>query len=269
MSSLRRAFVHDVEETGLAWDGPGTEADGGNLVTAEEIAELPEPVRRYLAFMEVVGRPRYRSFEARFSGRFRRTPRDRWMAAEAHQYNTAPEVARIYTMRLRFAGLLPMVGHDTYVRGSGRMVGKLFDRFTVADGAGDEFDVGELVTYLNDAILLAPSMLLGPSTTWRGLDDSSFEVALTDASHTVRATITLDARGAPIDFVTVDRFASLPQGLVRATWTTPVSAWVRVDGRMLPGPARATWLLDDGPFTYVEGRFVTESIRYDVPPPRA
>ncbi len=269
MSGLRRAFVDDVAAAGLQWSGPA-----GDPITAEELDRLPEAVRRYLTFMDVVaGGPRHRSFEARFTGRFRRTPRERWMTAEAHQYDVASAgragPGRISTMRLRFAGVLPMIGHDSYVRGSGRMLGKLFDRITVADGTGEEFDVGELVTYLNDAILLAPSMLLGPSTTWRGLDDSSFEVRLTDAGRTVSATVTLDARGAPIDFTTNDRFASLPEGPVRATWTTPVSAWVEVGGRMVPGPARATWLLDDGPFTYVEGRFVPESIRFDVPPPTA
>ena len=262
MSGLRRAFVRDVAAAGLRWTAPE-----GDLVTPDEVADLPAVVGRYLTFMGVVGRPRHRSFEARFTGRFRRTPGERWMPAEAFQYNAAPEVARIYTMRLRFAGVLPMVGHDTYVSGSGRMVGKLFDRFTVADGSGDEFDVGELVTWLNDAILLAPSMLLGPATTWREVDDSTFEVSLADAGRSVTARVTLDPRGAPTDFSTDDRFATLPGGLVRATWTTPVSAWVRAGDRMVPGPARATWLLDDGPFTYVEGRFVPDGLRYDVPPP--
>ncbi len=263
MNGLRRAFVRDVAAAHLDWSPPPAD----DVVTDDDVVGLPTVVRRYLSFMGVVGRPRHRSFEVRFRGRFRRTPTEPWMPAEAWQYNTAPEIARIYTMRLRFAGVVPMIGHDTYVRGSGRMLGKLLGRITVADGSGEEFDVGELVTYLNDAILLAPSMLLGPATTWRELGESSFEVSLADGDRTVSAQVLLDDRGAPVDFTTEDRYASLPSGLVRAAWSTPVSSWIEYGGRMLPGPARATWLLDDGPFTYVEGRFDPSSVRHDVPPP--
>ena len=100
-------------------------------------------------------------------------------------------------MRLRVGHLVPMVGHDTYVRGHGRMLGKVFGLITVADGSGEEFDSGELSTYLNDAVLLAPSMLLGPQTTWTGVDDSTFTVALRDAGREVSAQVSLDPRGAP------------------------------------------------------------------------
>jgi len=47
------------------------------------------------------------------------------------------------------------------------MLVKLFDLFTLADGTGTEYDIGELATYLNDAVLVAPSMLLADSATRR------------------------------------------------------------------------------------------------------
>src|SRR5664279_2405065 len=96
-------------------------------------------------------------------------------------------------MRIRFAGVVPMFGRDTYLDGQGRMIGKLFDRFTVVDGQGEEFDIGELSTYLNDAIMLAPSMLLGPNTTWTDVDANSFDVTLADGGRTVTGRVFLDA----------------------------------------------------------------------------
>lgn len=172
---LYRQFLGDVAAASLP-DGPGDDSP----VTEEEIADLDEPVQRYLRFMGVVGRPRVWSFEGRFAGRFRQRVDGPWMDAVAFQYNTRLDVARIFTMRLRAAKVVPMIGHDTYVRGSGRMLGKVFGLFTVADGSGKEFDIGELTTYLNDAILLAPSMVLGPDTSWTGTGENSFEVRLTD-----------------------------------------------------------------------------------------
>ena len=37
------------------------------------------------------------------------------------------------------------------------MIGQVFNRFTVVEGHGEEFGIGELTTYLNDAVLLAPN----------------------------------------------------------------------------------------------------------------
>jgi hypothetical protein len=59
-----------------------------------------------------------------------------------------------------------MFGVDLYQAGPGRMRGKLLGMITVADGSGQEFDLGELTTYLNDALMRAPSMLLTPAVTW-------------------------------------------------------------------------------------------------------
>jgi hypothetical protein len=87
--------------------------------------------------------------------------------------------------------------------------------------SAEPVEVGELTTYLNDAVLLAPSMLLGLATTWSGVDDHTFDVSLSDAARTVTGRVFIDDRGAPRDFSTTDRFADLPGGLVRAEWRTP------------------------------------------------
>ncbi|HEY9375935.1 MAG TPA: DUF6544 family protein, partial [Jiangellaceae bacterium] len=223
-------------------------------VTEDDLAGFPEVVQRYLRFMGVVDQPRDWSFRARFVGRFRLRPRLGWMPAEAWQYNTSLGIARIFVMRLRFAGIVPMVGSDTYLDGRGRMLGKLLDRIVVADGQGLEFDIGELTTYLNDAVLMAPSMLLSLATSWNAVDNGSFDVSLTDAGRTVTARVFVDERGAPYDFSTTDRYADLPGGTVQAEWRTPVRGWELIHGRALPGRIEAVWQLPGGPLPYFAGQ---------------
>jgi predicted transcriptional regulator of viral defense system len=67
------------------------------------------------------------------------------------------------------------------------MLIRLMDLVTVGDGTGEAYDIGELVTYLNDGIVLAPSMLLVPEVRWTAVDATSFDVALTDHGRTVSA----------------------------------------------------------------------------------
>lgn len=259
---LYRVFRSDVAGARLP-PGPGDEAP----VTGDDVRGLDEPVQRYLRFLDVVGRPRVWSFRVRFAGRFRLKPGGPWMPAEAWQYNSAIDIARVFTMRIRVAGIVPMIGHDTYLRGTGRMHGKVLGLVTVADGSGTEFDIGELSTWLNDAVLLAPSMLLDGRATWTAVDDHAFEVGMSDAGNDVRATVTIDDRGAPIDFVTTDRWCALPGGLVQARWRTPVPVWELAGGRPFPGPSQVTWDLPDGPFTYIEGGFVPGSLSCNLTPP--
>lgn len=235
-----------------------------STVTEADLDGLPGAARRYMQFMGVLGTPRRWSFRVRFEGRFQL--RGHWMPAKAWQYNSALEIARIFVMRLRFARILPMTGVDTYLDGTGEMRGKLLGIIPVAHGHGEEFDLGELVTWLNDAVLLAPAFLLTSAITWKEVDDRSFDVTLGDAGRTVTARVLLDARGAPRDFSTTDRYADLPDGLTRAEWTTPIEDWSTVGGRPFPTSARAIWHLPGGPMPYAEGRFVPDSVAYDLPP---
>ncbi len=259
--SFYRRFLATVVSADLA----PTRRDPSPVSTAD-LADLPDTVKRYLQFMGVVGRPRDWSFQARFTGRFRREPNHSWMPCQAWQYNTASPIARVFHMSARFLHEVPMVARDTYIGGHGRMLGKILDRFTVVDGSGDEFDIGELSTFLNDAVLLAPSMLLSANTTWSHVDDGTFDVTLTDAPHTVTARVSIDNRGAALDFTTTDRYAALATGLVQAKWSTPIEAWTVSRGRPAPTRASAIWHLPAGPFTYIDGRFLPGTIRYNIGP---
>lgn len=257
---LRATALAQAASAGLPHGSPDV-----SVVRADEIDALPAAVQRYLGFMRVVGAPRVWSFAARFQGRFNLQGRG-WMPAEAWQYNCAHPVARIFHMRLDMAGVVPMVGRDTLLDGEGRMVGRLLGLVPVANGTGVEYDVGELTTWLNDALVLAPSMLLSQKVTWDEVDDETFDVALTHGSHTVHARVSLDENGAIRDFSSRDRWAAMPGGLVQAEWTTPFDGWVLAAGHRLPLSGQAIWHLEDGPLTYAEGAFVPGSVAVNLRP---
>jgi len=143
------------------------------------------------------------------------------------------------------------------------MLGKLLDTVVVADGEGEPFDIGELTTWLNDAVLMAPSMLLRAPVSFQEVDDSSFALSLTDAGRTVSARVVLDARGAPVDFRTEDRYADLPGGPVRMPWSTPIDGWQEVDGRHIPTRGSAVWHLPEGEFTYAVFEFSPDSVEWN------
>jgi hypothetical protein len=186
------------------------------------------------------------------------------MQVVAWQYNSPDELARIFVMKGRMAGLLPVLGRDNYVHGHGRLTIRLFDKLTVADGKGPEFDQAELLVWLNDAVFLAPTMLLSPAVSWTAVDDDSFDLTLTNAAQVVRGRVLLDGHGAPVDFH-ADRYATLPGGTVLTPWRTPVTGWQVIDGRPFPGPFSVFYDLADGPFCYLEGSFQPGTVAYNSP----
>jgi len=252
---MKRKFSREVAAAGLTGGAPGP------VVTEADLAPLPGAARRYLRFTGVVGRQRDTSFRAHLLGRFKPRRTSAWLDAEIWQYNSQPDVARIFHMRLRMFGV-PVHGRDTYVGGRGRMLIRPLDLFTIEDAQGTELDVGELVTYLNDAVLLAPSMLLVPAVRWTEVDERSFDLSLTDRGVTVAARVSLDERGAPRDFETADRYHER----VRTRWSTPIEGWQPVDGRMLPTVGRGVWHFPEGPFPYAELRFEPGSVSHGTRP---
>jgi hypothetical protein len=248
---LRARFLREVGKAHLP-EAP----HAFERIEAQTIASLPEPAQRYARFMGVVGKPRDFSFRAHWTGGFRLRPDEDFLPCEAWQYNTRLSIARIFHMRLRAAGIIPMIGRDTYVHGHGRLLVRAFDAIRVVDESGFKFDIGELVTYLNDAILFAPSMLLGPETTWTPVDASSFDVTLRDRDHSVTGRVYVDEHGAVTDFSTTDRFTTDPakpkDGMVRMRWSTPIREWTTMSGRRVPAGGEAVWHLPNGDdFAYI------------------
>lgn len=261
---MRAKFLREVAEARLPL-GPGP----CQKVTDQMLDALPPAACRYLRFMRVIGRPRTWSFCARWSGAFRMRPDQPWMPCEAWQYNSSLEIARIFHMRLRFAGVLPVLARDTYVHGHGHMLGRLFDRFSIVDDASEQISVGELVTWLSDAIFFAPSMLLGLEATWTPVDQDTFDVTLTDQDRTVSARVSIDENGALTNFTTIDRYASDPadpQRLVRTRWSTPIDGWAIANGRPVPARGKAIWHFPSGDFTYAIFVPDPNDIDFDVAP---
>jgi hypothetical protein len=265
---MRKKFMRELAALGLPTE-PGPEV-ARDPITEADLEPLPETARRYLRFMRVVGRARDWSFRLGFVGRFRRSRDEGWMKCEAWQYNTRLRLARIFYMQLRFFGFVPVLGRDTYADGHGRMLIRLLDLVTVGDGTGEAYDVGELVTYLNDGVMIAPTLLLVPEVQWTEVDERSFELSIADHGRTVRARVFVDERGAPTDFETTDRFYADPKDPAKATrcrWNTPIAGWQEVGGRMLPTAGKAVWHPEGKPeLAYADIVFDPTTLAFNVAP---
>lgn len=222
-------------------------------VTDADLAALPEPVRRYLQRVGVVGQPRVRSYRIHFRGRIRSAPGARWMPFEADQQSFADEPTRLFLMRARMFGV-PVEAFHRSVDGRASMQVKAAGLVPIADARGDVMDRSEAVTLFNDMCLLAPGTLLDRRIQWEAVDARTTRARFTHGGHTIAATLVFDDDGFLVDFMSDDRSRSSPDGktFTALRFLTPVRDYRAFGPVRIAAHGDARWLLPDGAFTYGE-----------------
>ncbi len=244
---------------------PGAD-DDQDIITLDDIKDFPGPIRRYLNYAKVIGKKKINNVKIEFEGDFRMSPEQKFMKIKTVQYNDINNITRHFFIKARMMGFMVMTGKDVYKNGHGRMTGKLMHFFTIFDEKGKEFDIGELVTFLNDMLVFYPSGLINLKNKikWKLLDNNSVQIIFTDNNITVKADLHFNKKGGLANFYTTDRFLKLPkwEKYKRTKWSTPVEDYKTVNGRLIPNSGNAIWHLDSGEFCYA--RFKLKNIEYDV-----
>ncbi len=231
------------------------------VVTESDLAILPNPLQDYLRAVGVVGRPRVQSFSARWRGRMRNGQNGGWMDIRARQVDFFDDPARLFYMEAS-RGAVPFQALHVYAGASATMRVRVASVFDVVDARGPEMDRSETVTLFNDMCLLAPASLLGADVAWRRIDDRRVLGTFTNANHTISAGLHFDALGRLVNFVSHDRDQSADGKTFRnLPWSTPVRAYRRFGGLLLPAVADAVWTEPTGDFAYA--RFELEDIVFN------
>ena len=235
----------------------------GQVVTADMLRGLPEPVQRYLTSSGVVGKPLVKTVRLKQTGKIRQSPRQQWMDIDAHEYYTVDPPGFIWIGRMRVAGLPAVTARDMYTNGTGNMLIKMGYVYTLGDARGPEMDQGSMMRYLQEATWF-PSAFLGQNITWKAIDDTSAEVTFTNSGKSVTATMCFDAKGKMTNFV-AQRYRTVREGYELETWSTPMTEYGEFEGLKLPIRGQGVWNLASGDFAYIDVQ--ATDIEYDNPEP--
>ncbi len=234
--------ANDRQARALLARSPGGDAP---VVRAEEVASLPPPVRRWLEGCGAVGQPRAQTVRLRQRGEMRTGPGRGFMHAEATQYFTVDQPAFVWNVDVTLAGVLPLVGRDSFEGGKGRMYITLAGLVAVADGVGPRFDQGTALRYLGE-IIWFPSAALSRAISWEAIDDASARATLRVDGVEVSAVFEFDARGR-FTRLTAQRYYN---GATLETWVIPATGWRVIRGIEMPVRGGAIWRLPAGDFDY-------------------
>lgn len=218
------------------------------LVTEPMLAELPEPVSRYLRYTGVVGTPMVRTAHLRQRGRMLLAPGQPWIPLTAQQWYTTDPPGFVWDGTLRVASLPVVRARDTYRDGHGAMLIKAASLVTVQDATGAEMDHSSLVRYLSE-VMWFPAAFLGANITFQPVDQTSAQVTVTDRGRKVTATLLFDRQGRLTEFLG-QRHATLDGPL--QSWSVPITAYGDLAGLRLPVRAAAVYHFPERDLEYID-----------------
>lgn len=233
----------------------------GDIVTPEDLIQLPEPVQRWLTFSGIVGKEKAQTVRLKQEGKFRQTPEQKWLPFSAEEYYTTPTPAFIWYARIQAGSLFTIAARDRLSEGKGNMLIKLLSLFTIADAYGKELDEGIMLRYL-DEIVWFPSAALSEYILWEPVDDNSAQATLSYAGHSVSARFYFDKEGRVIN-VESERHRELNGEFFVEKWSTPFSEYGEFNGIKLPVSGKAIWHLKTGDFDYFDVHVT--AVEYNTP----
>ncbi|MEF8869956.1 MAG: DUF6544 family protein [Haloarculaceae archaeon] len=249
-NTLRVARLHDRLAADLV---AGAEADAGRAFAAEDVADLPDPVRRYFETAIEEGRPYVRSARLEQRGEFRLGDAERtWRPMEATQRFTVDPPGFVWSAVVRVLPFLPVRVLDAYDHGSGVLRARLLSTVTVVDvGPDREMNEGELLRYLAEAVWFPTALLPTEGVEWEAVDDRSARATIEHGGNTATATFHFDERDR-VERVTAERYRQETDD--HAPWTGHFRAYETRNGLSVPTEADVEWNLPEGDRPYWRAR---------------
>ena len=250
-SSFRSRFEHDRDAL-LAHP-----LRAAPIVTEVDLASLPPLMQTYLRRVGAVGRPRVRNMRVRFDAQMRSSATSPWMQATATQYEFFDPPARLFYMNATRSGV-PLDVFHRYIDSAATFQVRIASLVPMVDKSGADLTRAETVTLMNDIVVMAPAAVLDLPFAWKTVGERSLLATFANAGNTVSATLTFDAAGDLIGFLSNDRTQEDPN----VPWSTPISGYRDVDGIRIGALGDANWVETSGEWTY--GKFEIRSIAYNV-----
>lgn len=236
--------------------------DQQDLLTDEDIQNLPELIQKYIRYTGSVNKPKVKNFRVAFKGKIRSNEKSEWMPFSSEQYNFIDSTVRLFFMKAGMMGL-PVYGFHKFINGEASMDIRLFSLFKVQYQSGMEMNIAETVTFFNDMCVMAPGSLIDPRVNWLETEKDRVKAKFVNGSISITAWLYFNEQGQLVNFISEDRFASNEDGtLQKLNWMTPMKDYKEFHDIKLSSYADAIYKYPDRDLCY--GIFQTKSVDYNL-----
>lgn len=220
----------------------------------EQVQGLPQPVQRYFKYALPDGQPYLSYLRLQHSGTFKTGMDKPAMDIKGEQYFTAQPPGFVWIGRTK-----QFRAHDSYVNNTGNLSVYLFGLLRIVNSKGETIDQAELLRWLGESVWMPTNLLPDEHIQWTAIDDQRAKITFTWNGQTVYYIVHINEQGQ-ITRMQTERY--MDENTLQ-DWVGEVSEYREVDGMMVPTEIKASWLLEQGKYTYAH--FFVDTFEYDVP----
>lgn len=221
------------------------------LYDSQIIEDLPEPVQRYFRYALVDGQSYINYLRLRHSGTFKTARDSKWMKIQGEQYFRANPPGFLWIGKTSTFKAV-----DSYLEGEGNLSVYLFGLLRIVKEEGNEVNQAELLRWLGESVWMPTNLLPDENRSWSAIDENTARLTFTYQGTSVYYIVTFDEAG-PVISLETERY----MGDSLVPWRGEVGNYRCQNGMMVPADIEASWILEDGPYTYA--RFQVSEFEYD------
>jgi hypothetical protein len=226
-------------------------AEKGRPVTAQQWANLPEPVQRWLKQSGVADRPEIKTVWLAQKAQMKMKPdQEKWYNAKAEQWVVTEKPAFLWKVNMDMSPVMKIAGRDKFVAGRGEMLIKMNGLINVVNEQGPKMDEGTLQRFLGE-IVWYPSAALADYISWETIDNNSAKATMQIDGTTGSGIFTFDDSGNFRSFSAM-RFMGNKPDAKKYEWVITNFENAEFNGIRIPAKMEATWKLDTGDWKWLK-----------------
>lgn len=239
----------------------GTLKNNHELIRKEDLANLPEPVQKWLESVHIIGKEKTTTVRLKQKGLMRIKEDGSWMTAQAEQYFRTDEPGFVWVANVQMAPLLHFSGMDKYQEGKGKMSIKVLSLFSVVEAKGSEIDESTLLRYLAE-MQWFPTAALNSYIKWDSINANSARATMSYKGITASGVFSFNENGDLISFK-AKRYKEGNGKYVLTDWGGVNKKFKEFNGIRIPTKSDIIWYERTGEFNWFQLE-VTE-VEYNQP----
>jgi hypothetical protein len=221
----------------------------GRTITARDLEHLPEAVRRWLHYSNVVGREPPTSVRLRQEGQFQMEDKG-WVPFAAEQFFTMNPPGFLWKATFQMAPMMSVTGRDQYRGGEASMEMRVLSLVPVANKTGGGLNQGDLLRFLGE-VQWFPAAALADYIAWENVDADSARATMTYGGIAASMTFRFGADGRLLESTAIRYNDSRGR---TESWVNSNAADQEFGGSRVPASGEARWEYDTGPYPYIRWR---------------
>jgi hypothetical protein len=234
-----------------------------NIALQGTMNDLPDVVERWM--VRSGARERSRIYNAKICQKANmkmKPDQEKWFAAEAEQFSSVDEPSFVWRVKMKMNPLMWVKGCDTFSDGKGHMNIKLFSLINVVNAKGIKIDEGSLQRYLGEVVWM-PHLAESPYITWEQTGDLSARAIMSYKGTEGSGLFYFNEDGDFVRFSAM-RYQGNDPASERKEWVLTVDEYKVFEGVKIPSKMKATWMLDAGPWTWLDLEITSMEYNVDV-----